>query len=84
MEVILSQISVKYVIDRFEGYFAACEKDDRTMVNIKRSILPPIAKEGDVLLIQGDTVTIDLVETARRKTEANPLMEELWRRSEKP
>lgn len=71
------------VIDRFEGDFAVCEKGDRTMVNIKRSLLPSLAKEGDVLLIRGNIVIIDQAETAKRRAEANRLMKDLWQENPK-
>jgi hypothetical protein len=65
-------------IDRFEGDFAVLEKPDRTMMNIKRSQLPAGAKEGDILNIEGDTITIDAAETTKRKKEIKDLMKELW------
>jgi hypothetical protein len=65
------------VIDRFEGDFAVCEKEDRTMFNIKRNKLPNNAKEGDVLIIQGDLITINITETARRKKFAQELADNI-------
>ena len=50
---------MKVIIDRFEGGFAVCEKADRTMVNVKRTQVPPEAKEGDTLIIDGDSIIID-------------------------
>ena len=69
---------MKVTIDRFEEDFAVLEKPDRTMMNIKRSQLPPGAKEGDMLNIDGDKITIDVAETAKRKQEIKGLMKELW------
>lgn len=69
---------MKAAIDRFEGDFAVLEKPDRTMMNIRRNELPAGAKEGDVLNIDGDTITIDAVETTKRKKEIRDLMKELW------
>jgi hypothetical protein len=68
---------MKVVIDRFEGYFAVCEKEDRTMFNINRGKLPSQTKEGDVLIIEGDTITIDKGETAKRKNAAEKLMDDI-------
>lgn len=69
---------LKVVIDRFEGEFAICEKDDFTMIDIKKEIIPVEAKEGDVLEITNDFITIDEKETKKRKMEIEKLMEDLW------
>jgi len=66
------------IIDRFEGNFAVCEKDDRKMINIDRLRLPPEAEEGDVLVINGNAITIDLDETIKRKEEIADLTKNLW------
>ena len=66
------------VIDRFEGLLAVCEKEDRTMIDIKRTLLPSDAKEGDVLNIDDDEITIDVIETAKRKHEIEELTKDLW------
>jgi len=58
---------MQLIIDRFEGQMAVCEKPDRTMINIALGKLPKEAKEGDVLIIEGDTIAIDAVTTARRR-----------------
>ena len=34
------------IIDRFEGEYAVCEREDRTMVNISKIALPQGVKEG--------------------------------------
>jgi hypothetical protein len=69
---------MKVIIDRFEGDFAVCEKHDRTMVTIRRDKLPTGAKEGDVLIIEGDSIRIDVTETEKRKKRADDLMKGLW------
>ena len=53
---------MKVTIDRFEGEFAVCEKPDRTMINIEKEKLPVGAKEGDILVIEGDNIRIELLE----------------------
>jgi hypothetical protein len=73
---------MKVTIDRFEGDFAVLEKPDRTMMNVKRSQLPAGAKEGDVLSMEGDKITIDAAETAKRKKEIKDLMKELWNKKQ--
>ena len=70
---------MRMVIDRFEGDYAVCERDDRTMLNINKNKLPAEAKEGDVLTVDGDAISIDLRETSKRKERAEKLMEELFK-----
>ena len=65
-------------IDRFEGEFAVCEKEDRQMIDIKKSKLPEMCKEGDILNIKNDIITIDLEATKKRKREIEKLTEDLW------
>jgi hypothetical protein len=69
---------VRVIIDRFEGHYAVCEKEDRTMVDIKRSSLPSEVKEGDVLSIVNNIITIDTNETEKRRTEIENLTKDLW------
>lgn len=69
---------MKVVIDRFEGPLVVCEKEDGTMIDIKRIRVPRDAKEGDVLNIDGDVITIDIEETARRRKKIEDLTKDLW------
>ncbi|SHI67998.1 DUF3006 domain-containing protein [Thermoclostridium caenicola] len=69
---------MKVIIDRFEGSFAVCEKEDRTMMHIERNRLPAGAGEGDVLVIQGDVISLDAEETALRRQKIRKMMESLW------
>lgn len=69
---------MRVVIDRFEENYAVCEKEDRTMINLEKSLLPKEAKEGDVLVLQDGTISIDKYATQKRKNEINDLMEDLW------
>jgi hypothetical protein len=66
---------MKVIIDRFEGDFAVCEKDDKTMVNIDMRILPEKVKEGDVLNIE---IKVDEEETEKRKKVIEELTRDLW------
>lgn len=70
---------MKVVIDRFEGIYAVCEKEDRTMINIEIEKLPLKAKEGDVLSITSDSINIDVEETYIRKKEIEELTRDLWK-----
>jgi hypothetical protein len=70
---------MKVTIDRFEGNFAVCEKADRTMIDIPKDKIPPEAKEGDILIIEGDTIKIDTGGTSKRKKSIDKLMNDLWK-----
>ncbi len=70
---------MKVIIDRFEGSYAVAEKPDRTMLNIPKSKLPKDAKEGDVLIIEGEKIRIDTAGTAQRKKAVEDLMKDLWK-----
>lgn len=69
---------MKVVIDRFEGDYAVCEKENREMIDIKKDILPKEAKENDVLDIEGDKILIDIEETKKRKKDIEELTKDLW------
>ena len=66
------------IIDRFEGNYAVCEKEDRTMMNVKKSKIPGIVKEGDVLSINNDVIIIDIEKTQKRKRKIEKLTKDLW------
>ncbi|AGK98513.1 DUF3006 domain-containing protein [Clostridium pasteurianum] len=70
---------MKVIIDRFEGNFAVCEKQDRTMINIEKSKIPEESKEGDVLNIVDGEISIDIEETNKRKKEIEELTKDLWK-----
>lgn len=70
---------MRVIIDRFEGDVAVCEKPDRTMMNIPRARLPCGAREGSVLIIEGDNIRIDATGTARRKKAIEDKMKDLWK-----
>jgi hypothetical protein len=70
---------MKVIIDRFEGSYAVAERPDRTMINIPKSKLPAGAKEGDVLVIEGEKIRIDAADTAQRRKAAEDLMKDLWK-----
>lgn len=69
---------MKVVIDRFEGVFAVCEKEDGEMINIEKNKIPKEAKEGDMLVIDEKGIEIDQEETIRRKREIEEEVEDLW------
>ncbi len=50
---------MRLIVDRFEGTYAVCEQEDQTIVKIEKSKLPKGTKEGDVLIMDGDIISID-------------------------
>lgn len=69
---------MQVIIDRFEGSFAVCEDENRKMINIEKAKLPKEAKEGSVLIIYGDKIEIDHIETENRKDRIKKMMDSLW------
>lgn len=67
------------VIDRFEGIYAICEKPDRVMINIELRKLPSNVKEGDILVVDGDNIVVDVELTSERKKEIDKFMNQLWK-----
>ncbi len=69
---------MKVILDRFEGEYAVCEKEDRTMMDVLVKDLPAGVKEGDVLVIEEGSIIIESSETEKRKENINKLMDKLW------
>ncbi|WFD11560.1 DUF3006 domain-containing protein [Tepidibacter hydrothermalis] len=69
---------MKGIIDRFENKLAVVELENKSLININRSKIPKSAKEGDVILINKDNISLDLNETNNLKKEINDLMNELF------
>lgn len=67
------------VIDRFEGDYAVVEFEGKEMQDIEKILLPPEAKEGDVIVLINGKYVIDKEETAKRRLAAEKLSEELWK-----
>ena len=67
------------IIDRFEDNFAVIELEGRKMINIGKDKLPIDAKSGDVLIIEGEVIKVDLNETKTRSANNRKLMDELWK-----
>lgn len=67
------------VIDRIEENYAVIELEKGTMINLNLSIIPPEAREGDVIIIDdNNNVTIDKIETENRKKLIEELTKDLW------
>lgn len=69
---------MRVVIDRFEGEFAVCEADEGNMINIEKSKLPEGAREGDVLEVTDDGISIASDATGRKKQDIEKLFRDLW------
>jgi len=63
------------IIDRFENEFAVCEIEGE-IINIKKSVLPSKAKEGDVFKISFE---LDQDETNKRKEIASGKLNNIFR-----
>ncbi len=68
----------KLIIDRFEGSLAVCEKEDKSICNIDRNLLPDNAKEGDVLIETDGVYTIDKTDTDIRRKKVEELQNKLF------
>jgi hypothetical protein len=63
----VKRIYHEIIIDRFEGNFVVSEKEDRQMLDIEKSKILSVAKEGDILYITNDIITINFDEIEKRK-----------------
>lgn len=69
---------MKYIINRFEGDYAVVEDENKLMMDIHLKDLPKEVQEGDVLVKNGDSYSVDLGETERRKKKIQELVDDLW------
>lgn len=67
----------KGIIDRFEGNLAVVEFGEE-MRDIPRSELPENVEVGDMLIFDGESVTIDKAGTEKLRAEIEALMDELF------
>jgi hypothetical protein len=68
---------IKGIIDRFEGDIAVVEIDGKTK-DFPKSIFPKEAEVGDVIIIDGDKITVDKKATDKLRKEIEELMNEVW------
>ena len=66
------------IIDRFEGDFCVVELDDKWLINIEIHKVPKGAREGDVIDIYNDKISINLSETEKRKKRIKDKVMDLW------
>ena len=72
-------IDIKVIIDRFEEGFAVCERENRTMINIKKELLPQGSMEGQVIILKEDGIIIDFQETEKRRKEIEEKTKDFWK-----
>lgn len=69
----------KLILDRFEGDYAVCEREDGTLTDVLRTLLPADAAEGDCLLLDDDgSLTADPEATESRRSSAARRMRRLF------
>lgn len=69
----------KLIIDRFEGEYAVCEQEDRNMIELKKSSLPPAAAEGSCIIVHDDgSIVLDMDESNLRNERITKLMDDLF------
>lgn len=67
---------MKGIVDRIEGDFLVVELENEQMIDIPREKLRQ-AKEGDAIIINGDTISIDKQETKKREERIKNLFDDL-------
>jgi len=69
---------MKLIVDRIEGNFAVCEKEDKTMVDIPLADLPEDLREGSILVSDNGTYTIDKAAMSDRKAKLAALRNSIF------
>lgn len=71
--------SFSFVIDRFEGDFAICEKiESKELFSILRSKLPTNSHEGDILTFKNNSYYFDLEKKSEIENRIKNKMDSLW------
>lgn len=69
----------QFIVDRIEGKFAVCETEDGSVVNIELDSLPGSIAEGDILLYDGTTYSIDSGATEKKRQRILKKMDDLFK-----
>lgn len=69
---------MKVIVDRIEGEYAVCELENRQMTNIALIEIPFSVKEGDVLVLEGNSYKLDVEQTQSRKKKIEDMVTGLW------
>lgn len=84
LENYIDKTNTSFSIDRFEGDFAICEdRKTQKMVNIKKSLLPIDATEGDIIKFENGKYILDIDQTKKEKEEIKNLVDNLFKRKNK-
>ncbi len=67
-----------YIVDRIEGTFVVCEREDKSFVDLKKSLFPDNVKAGDVVYEEKGRYLINQKETEQRSKRISKLMDSLW------
>jgi len=70
---------MKLIIDRIEGEFAICEKENKHIISIPIKDIPFNVKEGDVLIVEGNAYKLDNEVTKTKKKYIEDLTKDLWK-----
>ncbi|MFF2590613.1 DUF3006 domain-containing protein [Peribacillus butanolivorans] len=68
---------MKGIIDRFEGNFVVVEIGNKT-IDFDKAIFPKEATAGDVVVINGNHVSVLKDETEKRRKEIEKLMDDVF------
>jgi hypothetical protein len=74
---VIRGVFVNAIIIRFEGPFAVCRRESKTMFEVKRNLLPIETQEGDILEIIGNKISINLAETRKLKEKIQALINDI-------
>lgn len=66
------------IVDRIEGKYAVCEKNDRSMVDIELSHIDGNIQDGDVICFKDGVYTLDKEMTKKRLEEIEELTKGMW------
>jgi len=69
---------MKVIVDRIEGNFAVCEQKNRQILNIPLKDIPFVPREGDTIIINGNSYKLDVEETQKRKKKIKDMTDGLW------
>lgn len=67
-----------FIVDRIEGCYAVCEKENGEMIDIKLTQICGNVCDGDVLVYSDDFYKVDKELTDKRKEEIKNLVEGMW------
>lgn len=77
MSNVIRGVFMNAIVIRFEGPFAVCRKESKTMFEVKRNLLPIGVQEGDIIEIIGSKVSINLAETRKLKEKVEALINDI-------